>query len=1223
MRFNKRIAIITTIIILVGFFSALLTTTWGMRLTYQLVQPLIPGKLIIKNLQGRLIGPLYAQRVDYQDKHVKILVKNAQLNWHPAALLTGSLHTYNAQADMLSLKVLAQLPSTDESNNSPTIFPLKFIADQLTVKKFLLKIHENTPLVFVNLDLQGKTDYNTVYIKKLQGHYAQQPLTMSGKLQILPMTAHLKLITQLQNKPIAMDINATHLFSNHPWAIKIYLQSSQHRLAGKISAHGDHQIFQADGLVVIKKQRYLPATKLAFMIRGKQKNQRWQFRATSHWKNIHWPLSLARKYPVAISSNSGKFSLRGNTQHYKIQLTSSLTGKNIPPSQLLMKGIGNAQKINLKTIRIIMLAGLITGNASIAWSPQLTWHSQLIGQHINPAIKWQAWPGNISFNVLSQGARIKQTFNGQLQINSLQGKLRQQEICGKANLRYTDGELKNSMANFHFGDAHLVANDRGNKHHEINWHINIPDLSKIFPRSNGRIISQGLIKYPQIKLALQASNARWEKQRIDTLNIQGLVYVDGNHPSRLTFTGKNILINNHHINSIRLKLGGQKKQQHLQATLTMPQAKLQFKISGHYIKHLWHGQINNLTLQSITLGNWQLKKSVLLQLSEKQFVLSPLCWLSRQQGICLSTNWQAKSGWRSHVKLTHIKLQPITKLFFKQFSLTSLLNFNGEFNLSTTQPLSAKINGELLRGKFIYQQGMMQDTLPITSGKFIGTVDQKGLQSSLKIHADKNNFVNAQFSLPGYTHLQPLVQQQKIQGNLTSHFSKLSWLTLLSPNVKNITGNSQIDLQWLGTIHTPKLSGNITIKHAAFNIKNSGLHLRKVNLTATADKKQIFYSAQMQSGKGLLHITGYTWLNKQNFPSQLKVTGKNIIVANSSDMKITASPDLTLKINRDSLYVDGRVTVPTAVIYIRDYASTVTLPSNTVFINQEIVTQKTSHKLLDKLYAKITLILGDDVNFRTNNFSSKLAGSITLNEQPDSITTGNGELRIINGAYKIYGQQLIVNNGKLLFVDSPVTNPALSIRAQKQITAVITDKFDSASIDKKSQQPQGIPQQQTITVGVEITGTLNSPKVKLFSLPMQLSQTDILSYLVLGVSQNRAGASGSQALWQAANTLKGVGTITKGVKNIFSLDQLSVESSSYVDQSAKSIKDGTSGVKHNTSVVLGKMLSPKLFIGYSIGLIEPINTIHVRYKISKNWQLRSKSNSLGNGIDLFYTFETG
>ena len=53
------------------------------------------------------------------------------------------------------------------------------------------------------------------------------------------------------------------------------------------------------------------------------------------------------------------------------------------------------------------------------------------------------------------------------------------------------------------------------------------------------------------------------------------------------------------------------------------------------------------------------------------------------------------------------------------------------------------------------------------------------------------------------------------------------------------------------------------------------------------------------------------------------------------------------------------------------------------------------------------------------------------------------------------------------------------------------------------------------------------------------------------------------------------------------------------------------------------MLSPKLFIGYSIGLIEPINTIHVRYKISKNWQLRSKSNSLGNGIDLFYTFETG
>ena len=59
----------------------------------------------------------------------------------------------------------------------------------------------------------------------------------------------------------------------------------------------------------------------------------------------------------------------------------------------------------------------------------------------------------------------------------------------------------------------------------------------------------------------------------------------------------------------------------------------------------------------------------------------------------------------------------------------------------------------------------------------------------------------------------------------------------------------------------------------------------------------------------------------------------------------------------------------------------------------------------------------------------------------------------------------------------------------------------------------------------------------------------------------------------------------------------------------------------NTSLVLGKALSPKLFISYSVGLLEPINILRFNYKLTKHISLRTESNPNAQGIDVFYTIE--
>ena len=58
----------------------------------------------------------------------------------------------------------------------------------------------------------------------------------------------------------------------------------------------------------------------------------------------------------------------------------------------------------------------------------------------------------------------------------------------------------------------------------------------------------------------------------------------------------------------------------------------------------------------------------------------------------------------------------------------------------------------------------------------------------------------------------------------------------------------------------------------------------------------------------------------------------------------------------------------------------------------------------------------------------------------------------------------------------------------------------------------------------------------------------------------------------------------------------------------------------DTSVVLGKALSPKLFVSYGISIAEAINTIKLRYTLNKRWSLKAES-GIEQSADIEYRIE--
>jgi len=190
-----------------------------------------------------------------------------------------------------------------------------------------------------------------------------------------------------------------------------------------------------------------------------------------------------------------------------------------------------------------------------------------------------------------------------------------------------------------------------------------------------------------------------------------------------------------------------------------------------------------------------------------------------------------------------------------------------------------------------------------------------------------------------------------------------------------------------------------------------------------------------------------------------------------------------------------------------------------------------------------------------------VAGELGVREAPGEPTTGSGQLTVA-GRYKAYGQDLTIEEGRLLFAGTPLDNPRLSIVAMREID-------------------------DDLSTGLRIAGSAKRPVITVVSDP-NVGEADALSYLVTGRSLSDVGsASGSSqdALASATRSLEGAagGLVAKRIGKRLGLDEAGVEENEMIGGSA---------------LTIGEYLSPRLYLSYGVGLFEPGEVIALRYKLS-------------------------
>jgi translocation and assembly module TamB len=299
---------------------------------------------------------------------------------------------------------------------------------------------------------------------------------------------------------------------------------------------------------------------------------------------------------------------------------------------------------------------------------------------------------------------------------------------------------------------------------------------------------------------------------------------------------------------------------------------------------------------------------------------------------------------------------------------------------------------------------------------------------------------------------------------------------------------------------------------------------------------------------------------------------------NTRETHFLVSPDLHLALDGRRLDVSGEVTIPEGMIdYDQPVTARVVKPSADVFYSGA---DSVARGPLD-VRSKVRVIIGDQVEVHTFGLAIKPTGSVLATDGPGLPTLGTGELDVKNGTYRIYGQELTVESGRLIFGGGPIANPAIRARASRTAS-------------------------DGVIAGFDVGGTLQKPDVQIFSQPA-MGQSEALSYIMFGQPLEKSNLSQGQLASTMATGLgvSGSNLVAHGIASQVGIEEARVQAGSSFQ---------------NAALQLGTSLSPKLYVSYGVGLFETMSALRMRYLLSSRWTIEAET-SRQNRVDFLYTVE--
>lgn len=484
---------------------------------------------------------------------------------------------------------------------------------------------------------------------------------------------------------------------------------------------------------------------------------------------------------------------------------------------------------------------------------------------------------------------------------------------------------------------------------------------------------------------------------------------------------------------------------------------------------------------------------------------------------------------------------------------------------------------------------------------------------SLNFNLLGKNYFNVDADI---SHQKPFNINGKIIGEIQDLNPVSLWSDLVqSGSVHSLQGKGLLNLSLQGNLAHPKIIGQLLFNHLQ-------AYLPKLNTSITFEQLGFYdlgtpkmnIKALGKMGKGAFQLEGYAKKDPVSPELKLALTGLHLLISNTSEYQVHVSPNLLLSIDKKTAVLSGQIHVPAAKITPKDHSDSIIESEDVVLIkNHKRIenTSKNSIPAFKKLKTNIDIVLGENILFEGYGLTTKAQGQVKIETRQDNTSKATGKINLIKGRYGAYGHYFSLSHGQLLFQSDPILDPKIDVRAERTIQPNMRIK-NNASL------------RSDIVVGMQLTGRLSKLQTKLYSNPY-LNDREIISYLILGHGQsNNTGADGDilmEAVTQLTTAFYPKSKRLTEKKSLY--DRLKLDWN--IGQSPFD-DEGSEALSHfeKKYVNIGKRLSDKLYIQYSLGLADKVSVYSIQYLLGKHLILEAKTDSQSRtAADLLFTFESG
>lgn len=1170
--------------------------------------------------QGTLLSGMRIQGLRYRDGENLLTIASLQSSWNPMSLFTGEFLFDQLSFNGVALNWHSSAANTEAVSTDPFagVLPLPV---NIAINRLALNdanfAYDETAYSIDSLTLAARLTQNHLSLRNLL--FTAPALQVSGSIE-----------TDLQ-EAMPLDVNLNWFYSG-PLVEGIEEANGALRLVGDLNrVRLNHEL---NAPAQISSTGALDLN----LLNNETVERRFQL---SH--NIEPQVlsaaGLAGERRLRIES--AQIATQGSFEAVQFSGDARVTVQDpqgaiiVPALDLQWATFWQGQSLAVETLLLTSATGHIAANGALAWQDGFSLDAHLDVEEQNGGQYQPLLPEGLIIGALSGSGDLSLQQNdsgiaGELHIIELNGELNNYPLRAQGSLRYGQDGLQVDDLNAASGSTTLSLNGNWSDSIDLNWAIDASDIGTLSPLLSGSIDASGTLRgtaeAPQINLDANGNNLNFAGTRIASFRAKG-EYLNNSNMVEINATG--IETNGEspqRIDSAVIATQGTPADHRVTVAVRAPLGELDLELRGQvqFEEPLqWAGNMRNGRIDS-DLGQWLLQGEPVLTASAQALRLSSQCWLQGLSTLCLDADWASAGAIAMNVQLRDYPLSHFNSpvpgestetpaaVLLPQLPLGSRAegSLNVEFSATgslTEDPTALSLNFNVDAG-----EGMIHVEPVIAEVDELAAVESEPLEpqtfnwrnaqlngsridniwqinSTLDFY--QPNFADSGMSVQGNADAQLTVAaDQTLDGRVDLAFDELSWIEAFLPSLQNTQGQLQGLTLITGTIEAPRFGGNLALTNAAVDIPGLGLELRDITTNVTSDINQVVaIQGQATSGEGTLQF--FSEINaplsdERSF--EMSIDGDNFTLVNDAEILLKISPALQVNGDASNLNITGTLALPVLDVQLTELPeSAIDVSTDTVIVNNGPQTPpvrnaaQTDRGILSdmNMTAEVSIKLGDETRFRGFGLDAQLAGALEITQRGAGAPLTYGELTVVEGYYETYGQRLDIEHGKLLFFGS-MGNPALDIRAVRQAT--------------------------NVKAGVQMNGTLRNIRSQLFSTP-SLPDSDILAVLITGKPFAEMGNQDSNALAGAITTL-GINqgkSFTNQVRSQLGLDTLAINST---------------GDTSNSSLTLGKYLTPKIFIRYGVGLFETESTLAVDYSISDRIKLEASSGS-NQSVDIKYTVE--